>query len=72
MTLAIFIFNWLSEPLFSDQKTTPSTSVSIIIAARNEEKNIVMCIQNIIRQDYPFPLAELIIVDDNSTDTTIE
>jgi glycosyltransferase involved in cell wall biosynthesis len=47
-----------------------STFITVIIVARNEENNIGKCIESIIQQTYPGSLFELIIVDDNSTDST--
>lgn len=47
-----------------------STSITVIVVARNEEKNIRSCITSIINQTYPEHLFELIIVDDHSTDRT--
>ena len=44
--------------------------VSILIPARNEEKNIERCVKSIISQNYPN--FELIILNDNSTDRTPE
>lgn len=48
-----------------------STSVSIIIAARNEEKTISRCLASILAQDYPTELMEVIVCDDQSDDHTI-
>ena len=48
----------------------PSTLVSVIIAARNEEASIAACIQAILAQSYPTHLFEVIIVNDHSTDNT--
>ena len=45
--------------------------VSIIIAARNEEKNIGKCIKSLITQTYPRNKFEIIITDDHSTDQTV-
>lgn len=45
-------------------------SVTIIVAARNEEKNIATCLQHLLAQDYPQELLEIIAVDDRSTDGT--
>lgn len=45
---------------------------SIIIPARNEEKNIGGLLQSIFQQNYPQHLLEVIVVDDHSTDTTAE
>lgn len=46
--------------------------VSVIIATKNEEKNIENCIQSIKNQTYPSDKIELIVVDNNSTDKTKE
>jgi chlorobactene glucosyltransferase len=42
--------------------------VSILIPARNEEKNIEKCIKAFLKQDYPN--LEIIVLDDNSSDNT--
>jgi len=44
--------------------------VSVLIPARNEEKNIRQCAESILKQDYPH--YEVIILDDNSEDSTIK
>jgi poly-beta-1,6-N-acetyl-D-glucosamine synthase len=49
-----------------------SPTVSIIVAARNEEKNIAMRLRNLCEQDYPDNKIEIIIVSDNSVDKTNE
>ena len=48
------------------------TRVSIVIAARNEEKNILNCLESILNCNYPGSLYEIIVVDDNSTDQTFK
>lgn len=47
-------------------------TVSIIIAAYNEEKNIEKRIRNILEQDYPTDKIEIIVASDGSTDRTVE
>lgn len=42
--------------------------VSILVPARNEEKNLEACINSLMKQDYPN--IEILILDDNSTDGT--
>jgi len=49
-----------------------STKVTVLIAARDEEKKIAYTIEDILAQDYPKHLTEIIIVDDHSTDRTAE
>ncbi len=50
----------------------PTTRVTILIAARNEEAGIHLTIEDILAQDYPKHLTEIIIVDDHSTDRTAD
>ncbi len=42
--------------------------VSILVPARNEEKNIAKCVQSLLAQDYP--AFEVLVLDDQSTDNT--
>lgn len=44
--------------------------VSVVVAARNEAGTIEKCISTILGQDYPRNKFEVIVVDDNSTDST--
>lgn len=67
-----FILGWLKIPSFLSSRQNPKTSVSIIIAARNEEPNIKKTIDCLLAQNYPKELTEIIIVDDQSTDGTVE
>lgn len=62
---------WAIIPYFSRQREV-NTSVSVIIAARNEENNIARTIDAILNQNFPKDKLELIIVDDHSTDRTAE
>lgn len=44
--------------------------VTVIVPARNEERNIERCVRSLLAQDYPN--YEFIVVDDGSTDRTPE
>jgi len=46
--------------------------VSVVIAARNEEHAISKRIENLLEQEYPEDLIEVIVVSDGSTDRTAE
>jgi glycosyltransferase involved in cell wall biosynthesis len=50
----------------------PSTFVSIIVACRNEEKNLPPLLDCLALQNYPVHLFEVIIINDNSTDRTFD
>lgn len=45
-------------------------SISIIVAARNEEKNIKACLESLNKIIYPDNKLKIIVVDDESTDGT--
>lgn len=65
---------WMEIPEYQPAKKLEQNAlpfISIIIAARNEEKNIGNCIQSIINQTYPQNKFEIIITDDHSTDNTV-
>ncbi len=47
-------------------------SVSVIVAARNEEENIIECMQSLEKLEYPENKIEIFIVNDHSTDNTKE
>jgi cellulose synthase/poly-beta-1,6-N-acetylglucosamine synthase-like glycosyltransferase len=47
-----------------------ATRISVLIPARNEEKNIVDCLRSLAQQTYPNNLFEVIVLDDHSTDGT--
>ena len=46
----------------------PAPLISVMIPARNEEKNIRICVESLQKQDYPN--YEILVLDDNSTDKT--
>ena len=48
----------------------PPPLVSVVVATKNEEKNIANCLQSIKEQSYPS--LEIIVVDNHSMDNTVE
>lgn len=68
--LAWYVWNWRKIPLQLTPTFTPSTRVSVVIAAKNEGGNIHTCLNSLTNQDYPDALWELWVVDDHSTDNT--
>ncbi len=46
--------------------------VTVIVPARNEEKNIINCLVPLAEQTYAKSLYEIIVLDDNSDDRTFE
>lgn len=50
----------------------PSTKVSVLIAARNEAKHITRCLEHLKNQSYPPHLYQIILIDDHSSDATLQ
>ncbi len=61
---------WQELNPFSQIDHEPSTKISVIIPARNEEENIRKLLSSLEKQTYPSHLFEVIVVDDHSTDNT--
>jgi poly-beta-1,6-N-acetyl-D-glucosamine synthase len=53
-----------------DPDFVPKTTISVVIAARNEDFWIEHCLQSIANCIYPADLLEVIVVNDGSTDQT--
>lgn len=66
--LLVFISAGLGRKFSKSGVTKPF--VSVIIAARNEEKNIAGCLSSLAVQSYPEDMYEVIVADDHSTDKT--
>lgn len=69
----IYLLQWITEGWEACQSyigESNSTTVSIIIAARNEEVGIAKCLSSIYNNNYPRDLIEVIVVDDQSEDRT--
>lgn len=65
-------FGWLSIPISNQFLNKKNTIATIIVVARNEAENITKLLQSIEKQTYTNELYEVILVDDNSSDNTLE
>lgn len=76
ISLSIFtlisVYNLFTAPELKIQQTnsTQQKLVSILIPARNEQKNISKCIGSVLNQSYSN--KEIIVLDDNSDDDTFD
>ncbi|MGB4774963.1 MAG: glycosyltransferase [Daejeonella sp.] len=61
---------WINLPHYYKNNNTSVTSISVLLAARNEEEKIAKTIDDILAQNYPKDLLQIIVVDDHSTDKT--
>ena len=72
-TLLLFILGWLRLKTFKENSRSAFvTDVSIVIPARNEEEGIVQTIMDINNQNFPAERIQLILINDNSTDATLQ
>ncbi len=71
MMISRILSGWINTPewIIPDDYS-PSTQISIIIAARNEEEHIKACLESILECDFPTNLLDIIVIDDASTDDT--
>ena len=60
------------HPYFFANMPDSYRKVSVLIAARNEGKNIEKLLQSLYNQTYNKEFFEVILIDDNSTDNTLE
>lgn len=78
LIIVLLTYSWLIFKFYSGWNTLKlyaehhHVSVSIVIAARNEESNIRDLIDDLKSQTYPSNLIEVIVVDDHSDDRTFE
>lgn len=47
-------------------------TISVLIPARNEEKNISRCLDSVLQQDYHRDLFQIHVIDDHSLDRTVD
>src|SRR6266852_6227918 len=69
LALAIMAFWRRVRPVFSEEKIP---SVSVLIAARNEEKDIGWKLIETLAWDYPAEKSEVLVASDASDDATDE
>lgn len=70
LLIIYLIRGWGRVKVTPVKSTSFQTKVTILIAARNEEERISLTIEDVLAQNYPRHLFEVIIVDDHSTDST--
>ena len=69
-----FIYGWLkSKKHITYKNTNPlNTTLTVVVAVRNEESNILNLLNDLKEQSYSSDLFDVIIVDDHSTDKTTD
>ncbi len=70
--ISIYTYGWYTLKTATGSIPDPSTPISILVPARNEEHNILNCLKDLSGQNYPAHLFEIIVIDDHSEDDTAE
>ncbi|HBE43113.1 MAG TPA: hypothetical protein DDW27_18295 [Bacteroidales bacterium] len=66
------IFRNLLKIIPYSPSESPSVFATILTACRNEENNLPLLLGDISLQDYPSGMFEIIVIDDNSSDSTYD
>jgi cellulose synthase/poly-beta-1,6-N-acetylglucosamine synthase-like glycosyltransferase len=70
--ILFYYVHWKKVANFTPTSADVPVFVSVVIAARNEEHTLPLLLNDLLAQDYPAPLWEVIIVNDYSSDGTAE
>ena len=70
--IGFFTYGWYKLKKNKKSNNNNLTKISLIVAFRNEEKNLSNIVQDIINQDYPPKKTEVIFINDHSEDKSTE
>jgi len=71
--IGIITYGWFILSTFeSEHENSNGVTISVVIAVRNESSNIENLLKQLVNQSYDNRYFEIIIVDDHSTDNTIQ
>jgi cellulose synthase/poly-beta-1,6-N-acetylglucosamine synthase-like glycosyltransferase len=65
-----FVFGQRRVPRLERRIPERFPRLSIVVAARNEARNIARCLESLLAQDYPADRLQIVAVDDESEDAT--
>ena len=66
------MLGWVRTREYDPVKKDLQTKVSVIVPVRNEGKNILKCLADILKQDISPNLFEVLVIDDHSEDNTVQ
>ena len=69
LALTLTLLNALTIKVVKNSSATVTSSVSILIPMRNEESNVIQCINSVTSQE-GLRNFEVLVLDDNSEDQT--
>jgi glycosyltransferase involved in cell wall biosynthesis len=68
--IGLFYHGWNSTAPWDLKDSKNPTCISVVVPVRNEETHISRLLTDLVKQEYPVHLFEVIIVDDQSSDGT--
>lgn len=71
LVIVTFTIGWLSTREFKTSSAGKLPDVSVVIAVRNEQKNIIRLLHDLRQQDFPINQLEILIINDHSDDATV-
>jgi len=73
IVIGIITYGWFNLVNSDDnQAAADDVNISVVIAVRNESSNILTLLKQVVSQDYSNTNFETIIIDDHSTDNTLQ
>lgn len=73
IVIGVITFGWFSLSTFETEHDNPvGVTISVVIAVRNESGNIERLLRQLAIQNYDNNFYEIIVVDDHSTDNTVQ
>ncbi len=70
--IASFIISFDKVKLFKNDNSIPENTFTVIIPFRNEVKNLPNLLESLSSLDYPKELFELILINDDSNNNSVE
>lgn len=69
LNIVWLIYGFAIVKTFTPKTNTPSTQFTIVVPFRNEKQNLPKLLHSIEQLNYPYDLFNVILVDDDSTDS---
>ena len=70
--ILLFSWSWVKFPVKKGRNISANKFISVIVPVRNESDNILHLMNDLLLQNIDPAKYEVIIVDDNSQDDTVE
>jgi len=67
-----YLLGWQTISRYKASGNQPSIKLAVVVAARNEQKNILQLLNCLKKQTYPNTLFDVFVIDDHSEDLTPE